>query len=583
MVRMARRPKADMRLFGDGRLLITPQEGRGPRGVERSLRVAGVKAEVNRAVGGVIVGAGSLGACREALGRWDLLIPAAVEKAVAVAIERTRQHEAALACLRLVRTYPEKARQWLEGYERVSVLDPHQVTAVGLASHPEVRGLCIFDEQGLGKTVEALFAFDRLRETGLAGRVVVFAPKNMVLEWLHDLGRFFGSLYRGVAVVGTEREKRLALDKEADVIVTNFETAVSLEVRIRQLLQREQGRALLIVDESFFVKNAAAQRAKALRRLRRYAGRCLMLCGTPAPNSAVDLVEQFSIADDGVAFEGVSVPKDRDAAAEIVAATVEERGLYIRRLKGAVLPELPCRTFTRVVLRLPSWQRRLYDSAFFSLLDDVRRSGDGEFGRRVGSFMARRAALLQICSNPARLYPEAAAETPAKLAALDEILRNLIIEQGEKVVLWSYFTASLDAAVGRYAAYNPVRIDGQVPSAAERRAAVERFQEDEETMLFVANPAAAGAGITLHRARYAVYESMSNQAAHYLQSLDRIHRRGQDRPVEYLVLLCEETIEPLEYERVLRKESAAQALFKDVTDTPVTRETFLRELLGVAG
>ena len=53
-----------------------------------------------------------------------------------------------------------------------------------------------------------------------------------------------------------------------------------------------------------------------------------------------------------------------------------------------------------------------------------------------------------------------------------------------------------------------------------------KFQEDSRTMLFVANPAAAGAGLTLHKSHIAIYESMSNQAAHYLQSLDRIHRRG---------------------------------------------------------
>ena len=62
-------------------------------------------------------------------------------------------------------------------------------------------------------------------------------------------------------------------------------------------------------------------------------------------------------------------------------------------------------------------------------------------------------------------------------------------------------------------------------------------------MVFVANPAAAGAGLTLHRARVAIYESLSNQAAHYLQSLDRIHRRGQKREVEYVVMLCDGTLE----------------------------------------
>ena len=96
------------------------------------------------------------------------------------------------------------------------------------------------------------------------------------------------------------------------------------------------------------------------------------------------------------------------------------------------------------------------------------------------------------------------------------------------------------------------------------------------------DPAAAGTGLTLHRARYAIYESMSNQAAHYLQSLDRIHRRGQARPVEYLILLCDETIEQLEYERLLRKEAHAQELLRDELTPPMTRDAFLHELLGLS-
>ncbi len=96
-------------------------------------------------------------------------------------------------------------------------------------------------------------------------------------------------------------------------------------------------------------------------------------------------------------------------------------------------------------------------------------------------------------------------------------------------------------------------------------------------MVLVANPAAAGAGLTLHRARIAIYESLSNQAAHYLQSLDRIHRRGQTRDVEYLILLCDQTIEIQEYERLVVKETAAQSLLGDVVSAPMTRETFLRD------
>jgi SNF2 family DNA or RNA helicase len=469
----------------------------------------------------------------------------------------------------------------LSDYDSIGPLDAHQVTAVALASHPDVRGLCIFDEQGVGKTVEALFSFDRLREQGVVGRCLIFAPKNMVLEWVNDLQRFFGTKYRAAAIVGSEAEKRVLLDGSADLFITNFETAIQLEIRLRQLLQAEKGRGLLIVDESFFVKNAEARRAQALRRLRKYAGRCLVLCGTPAPNSALDLVEQFNIADDGEAFSGFNLLTDPNATHAKIATIVETRGVYIRRLKGAVLPELPQRTYNRVLLPMPPAQRRLYESVLSGLISDIRAIDDNEFKRNLASFMARRSALLQICSNPVAVDSAFDGEMSAKVAALDSILPNLIEARREKVVLWSFFRASLNALCDRYARYNPVRIDGSVSSVAERREAVKRFQEDDTTMLFIANPAAAGAGLTLHRSRFAIYESMSNQAAHYLQSLDRIHRRGQKRPVEYLVLLCDETIELSEYDRLLQKEARAQELLRDEVATPLSREAFLDDLLAV--
>jgi hypothetical protein len=81
----------------------------------------------------------------------------------------------------------------------------------------------------------------------------------------------------------------------------------------------------------------------------------------------------------------------------------------------------------------------------------------------------------------------------------------------------------------------------------------------------------------LHRARYAIYESMSNQGAHYFQSLDRIHRRGQKREVEYIVLLCDKTIEESEYARLSMKEQMAQTLLGDEIKRPITRLDLLNE------
>jgi SNF2 family DNA or RNA helicase len=570
---------AHVTLTRDGRMVIKPAANTSLRGLERALRAAGISITLDPVAGTALTDVSALETCRVALRDWTLLPTSAVLAAAETVQSRRAWHSAALAACRIAVSSPETARSWLVNYEPIGLLDAHQVTAVALASHPDVKGLCIFDEQGLGKTVEALFAFDRLREQGLVGRCLIFAPKNMVLEWVNDLRRFFGTKYRAAAVVGNEAEKRVLLDSPADIFVTNFETAIQLEVRLRLLLQGEKERGLLIVDESFFVKNSEARRAQALRRLRTHAGRCLVLCGTPAPNSALDLVEQFNIADDGETFSQVDL-SDLEAAHTKIATTVEARGVYIRRLKGAVLPELPLRTFNRVMLPMPRAQQRLYDSVLSGLIEDIRVTGDKEFKRNLASFMARRSALLQICSNPIAIDPTFNGEVPAKLAALDSILPHLIGAKGEKVVLWSFFTASLNALCERYACYNPVRIDGSVSAVSDRREAVRRFQEDDTTMLFVGNPAAAGAGLTLHRARYAIYESMSNQAAHYLQSLDRIHRRGQRRPVEYLILLCDETIETAEYDRLIEKETRAQKLLHDEVAPALSREAFLEDLLS---
>ena len=371
-------------LARDGRLFIKPGPNARLRGLERALRTAGIQLHLDAVAGGALVDVSEFEACRTALDGWSLKATSGVVAAVASVRHRREWHAAALSACRTAILSPGTARLWLQDYEGIGALDAHQVTAVALAAHPDVRGLCIFDEQGVGKTVEALFAFDRLREEGLIGRAVVFAPKNMVLEWLHDLERFFGTKYRAGAIVGTEGEKREVLDGDADLFVTNFETAAQLEIRLRYLLQAEKGRSLLIVDESFFVKNAEAQRARALRRLRRHAGRCIVLCGTPAPNSALDLVEQFNIADDGETFSRVDLPTDLDAARAKISATIEDRGVYIRRLKGEVLPNLPVRTFSRVILPLAPNQRRLYDCAMSGLLDDIRAIDDANFKRNFG-------------------------------------------------------------------------------------------------------------------------------------------------------------------------------------------------------
>ena len=53
------------------------------------------------------------------------------------------------------------------------------------------------------------------------------------------------------------------------------------------------------------------------------------------------------------------------------------------------------------------------------------------------------------------------------------------------------------------------------------------FHSDPSCRVMIANPAACGEGISLHKAcHHAIYLDRTFNAAHYLQSIDRIHRLG---------------------------------------------------------
>jgi SNF2 family DNA or RNA helicase len=481
------------------------------------------------------------------------------------------------AARRVVDGGPDAARALIADSDLTARLDDHQAVNVAAMVVADGWGTCVFDEQGTGKTVTVVTAFDLLVERGEADLLIVVAPKSMIAEWAEEFRRFTGNRYRVAVADGSRHERARAINIGADVVVVNYESVVSLAETLRLLARRT--RAVLAVDESFFVKNPVATRTRAVKALREWCGRCFVLCGTPAPNSPHDLVAQFDLVDFGRTFAGVRLNEEREVAAEQVKAVLDRHGFFVRNLKRDVLPHLPLRSFSEVTVRLAPQQQAAYAAALHDLVLDLRATSDEQFHRQMTSFLERRAALLRICSDPGPLVP-GYDELPAKLTALDMVLADFIDGAGEKVVVWSFYRAALDRIAARYARYGVARIDGSVSEVAERRDAVRRFQEDDQTMVFLGNPAAAGAGLTLHRSRLAVYESLSNQAAHFLQSLDRIHRRGQRREVQYVTLLADGTIEPGEYQGLLDKADRQADLLGDGDMPRVTRRLFLQELLA---
>lgn len=501
----------------------------------------------------------------------DLIGHVETDGEVKNALERFKRHEAArIRALEIIELNEQPA---LSGNWN-NVLEPAQASAVGAMTVPGLLGLCLFDEQGSGKTVMTIAAFDELRGLGEIDAMIVVCPKSMVSEWPKDIARFLGPECRVEMAEGDQRQKYETAQRKFDVLVTNYEGVAPMLVNL--MASASTRRYLLVVDESYYLKNGESYRSEIVDKLRSKCRKCFVLCGTPAPNSAHDLVNQFDLADLGYTFGCFKKSNNPAADWDKIASLVDTKGVFIRRLKPDILQHVPEKNFHVVSVKLEGKQALMYEKAKSALELELRSLNNESFKKSLMTYFQKRAALLQICSCPSSIDPTAS-EVPVKYTVLDEILQKLI-SQGRKVVIWSFYKKSLDEIMARYSRYQPVKVDGSVPSAA-RRDAVRSFQEDPSTMLFVGNPAAAGAGITLHAAYDAVYISYSNQAAHYLQSLDRIHRRGQVADeVNYYLLICKDTIEETEVVRLRGKEVRQHDLLGDHITWPTSLDDALGEL-----
>jgi len=168
---------------------------------------------------------------------------------------------------------------------------------------------------------------------------------------------------------------------------------------------------------------------------------------------------------------------------------------------------------------------------------------------------ARRSVmrLLQISANPTlALHGIAGDQINLDSGIVDKVLEEgaslkmravasharRLAKNGQKTVIWTIFTNSINELEGLLVDINPVSIYGSIPSGLDtdpftREGRLRRFHEDESCQVLIANPAAAGEGISLHTVCHdAIYLDRSYVSTHYLQSIDRIHRLGLPANIE---------------------------------------------------
>jgi len=171
----------------------------------------------------------------------------------------------------------------------------------------------------------------------------------------------------------------------------------------------------------------------------------------------------------------------------------------------------------------------------------IRDLSGAEILATAENILTRLVRLAQLASNPA-LIDSRYRETPAKFAALDELLALYLQDASSKVIVWTSFVGNIAPLLKRFSIFRPVCLHGEMDRRA-RDHAIRAFKSDPSVRLLVANPAAAREGLTLTQANTAIYLDRTFNLVDFLQSQDRIHRLSQTKACEIILLVAERTID----------------------------------------
>lgn len=416
-------------------------------------------------------------------------------------------------------------------------------------------GAATFSVPGAGKTTEALaFFFINCIDTD---RLLVVAPKNAFGAWDEQLEACFpGKAYEMVRLRGGESAIADLLKRAPRFMIISYDQLPRVSNLVADLLS--SGNVYMFLDESHRIKGGKqVKRAESVLSMAHLPKRKLIMSGTPMPQGPQDLLSQFTF---------LYPTKDVDESTVIDLI----QPLYVRTNKGQLgIPEV---THNVITVKMGALQREIYDT----LKSEVRRQFNPALSdlskyelKRIGKSIIK---VMEFVSNPALLANDMEYAFDQRVGQLllsadgpkiDYVCRRAreLASEGKKTIIWSCFVQNVELIAMRLKDLGAEFIHGGVDAGDEtemdtREGKIKRFHDDPSCMVLVANPAACSEGISLHKVcQNAIYLDRSFNAAHYLQSEDRIHRLGlalDAHPVVEFVE-CDNSIDQVVRERLAYK------------------------------
>jgi superfamily II DNA or RNA helicase len=468
-----------------------------------------------------------------------------------------------------LRPYQEKGLSWLDFLSRLGL------------------GGILADDMGLGKTAQtlSLLLAERAGPGSAAhavGPTLLICPMSLVSNWQKEAARFAPSLRVYVHHGGARRRDDFPTD--VDLVLTTYGTALR-DVEILRGLRW----ARVVCDEAQAIKNSATRQAQAVRAIP--ARTRLALTGTPVENHLAELWSIMEFCNPGLLGPAARfrrrfqepIERHRDEAA--TGALKRATGPFVlRRLKTdrSIISDLPEKLEMKVWCTLTPEQATLYAA----VVEDMMAVISGSEGiERRGNVIAAMTKLKQVCNHPAHLLKDGSRlpGRSGKVARLEELAEEIIAE-GDKALIFTQY-AEFGSMLQPYLAAHLDRpvlwLHGGL-NKARRDALVDRFQNDDEPMLFLLSLKAAGTGLNLTAANHVIHVDRWWNPAVENQATDRAFRIGQSRNVQVRKFICAGTLEERIDEMIERKKALAEAVVGSSEDwiTDLTTDQ-LRELFAL--
>ena len=391
------------------------------------------------------------------------------------------------------------------------------------------------DDMGLGKTPQTIWAADELA----LKTILVVCPAAVRFNWVLEFQKF--SKYQAEIV-----PSRPSAFGFPDVAVVSWDWAA------RYGGTELPPRDLLILDEAHFAKNPNALRTKGvfskawqdrdedgnkigpvLSGLAHKARRIWALSGTPAPNHPGELwplLCTFGATPLGYAAftdtycskrvldDGTSVMSVRKNMVPVLRKMLS--GIMLRRLKKDVLLDLPpVDVQTMAVQADPEDQAALAAviekcGGAINTLQELIRRDPASAAHHIAHAIEHLGSLRRVVGI-------------AKAKPACEIIHDALDNRAfNKVIVFCIHKDVVTIVRKALAKFGVVAVVGDTPPTL-RKEAVEKFQKDPGTRVFIGNIIAAGTGLTLTAAQDVFMLEQDWVPGNNRQAIDRAHRIGQ--------------------------------------------------------